>query len=73
MKKKILLPIGLSNFAKLIQHQIDGQLGYTFVDKSILIQAFLHSDADISLVTRPRRFGKTLNLSMLEHFFAPEV
>ena len=73
MKKKILLPIGISEFDKLIQHRDSENNPYTFVDKSLLIKAFIDAGSAISLVTRPRRFGKTINLSMLEHFFAPEV
>ena len=42
------------------------------VDKTRMIKDFLEGKK-ISLITRPRRFGKTLNLSMLQHFFATEV
>lgn len=60
-------PIGVSNFAGLIEG------GYTFVDKSLLIEDILQRGAAVTLITRPRRFGKTLNLSMLQHFFANRV
>ena len=73
MKNKILLPIGLSNFAQIIHHRDTEGNPYTIVDKSMLIKSFLDATSAISLVTRPRRFGKTMNLSMLEHFFAREV
>ena len=56
-------PIGLSNFPKLIREE------YSYVDKSLLIQSVLDSSAEVLLLPRPRRFGKTLNLSMLQAFF----
>ena len=60
MKK---LPIGISDFRKVIRDN-----NY-FVDKSMLIYELINSNAQISLLPRPRRFGKTLNLSMLRYFF----
>ncbi len=60
------LPIGQSNFRKIIDS------GFTLIDKSLLIRDILN-DTEVILITRPRRFGKTLNLSMLQHFFAKEV
>ena len=60
MKK---LPIGISDFRKVIRDN-----NY-FVDKSMLIHELINSNAQISLLPRPRRFGKTLNLSMLRYFF----
>ena len=57
------LPRGMSDFAKMVQQK------RCFVDKSLLIQEILHCDDDVVLITRPRRFGKTINLSMLQHFF----
>ena len=56
-------PIGLSDFPRLIRE------GYAYVDKSLLIQSVLDSPAQVLLLPRPRRFGKTLNLSMLRAFF----
>ena len=56
-------PIGLSDFPRLIRE------GYSYVDKSLLIQSVLDSSAQVILLPRPRRFGKTLNLSMLRAFF----
>ncbi len=61
MKKNI--QIGTSDFKKLIEGN-----NY-FVDKSMLIKEFIENGADIILTPRPRRFGKTLNLSMLRYFF----
>lgn len=66
MSNKINLPIGYSDFRTII----DG--GYDFVDKTLLIPEIING-AGVILITRPRRFGKTLNMSMLRHFFAPEV
>ena len=57
------LPIGISAFRKVIRDN-----NY-FVDKSMLIHELINSNAQISLLPRPRRFGKTLNLSMLRYFF----
>ena len=57
------IQIGTSDFKKLIKGN-----NY-FVDKSLLIKEFIENGADIILTPRPRRFGKTLNLSMLRYFF----
>jgi hypothetical protein len=57
------LPIGLSDFKKLRQRN------YYFIDKSELIAEIINENNDVILITRPRRFGKTLNLSMLKYFF----
>ncbi|MBV7276667.1 AAA family ATPase, partial [Clostridium sp. PL3] len=57
------LPIGIDDFEKLITR------GYYFVDKTLLIKDLLDNKADVNLFTRPRRFGKTLNISMLQYFF----
>jgi hypothetical protein len=60
------LGIGISDFRKIIEAD------YYYVDKSLFIKDVL-DDTEVILITRPRRFGKTLNLSMLKHFFAKEV
>lgn len=57
------LPIGVDNFEKLITR------GYYFVDKTLLIKDLLDKKGDVNLFTRPWRFGKTLNISMLQYFF----
>jgi hypothetical protein len=57
------LPVGLSDFKELL---IDD---YYFVDKSLLVKEVMQDGATVLLITRPRRFGKTLNLSMLDYFF----
>ena len=62
MNKKPL-PIGIDNFEKLIARE------YYFVDKTLLIKDLLDNKADVNLFTRPRRFGKTLNMSMLQYYF----
>ncbi len=46
---------------------------YTFVDKSLFIKAILQDPSQVILITRPRRFGKSLNMSMLQYFFAAQV
>jgi hypothetical protein len=62
MKRKPL-PIGISDFRKLIEG------GYAYVDKTLLIQEIIEHGAEVLLFPRMRRFGKTLNLSMLQYFF----
>jgi len=66
-------PIGISDFRKLIETRDSEGRPYLFVDKSLLIKEILDDLVEVKLFTRPRRFGKTLNLSMLHHFFAKEV
>ncbi|MEM7588679.1 MAG: AAA family ATPase [Myxococcota bacterium] len=53
------MPVGISNFAQLVQGD------YCFVDKSLFIKEILDAGDGVSLITRPRRFGKTINLNML--------
>lgn len=68
MNKLLRLPIGLENFGEIVSKKLD------FVDKSLLIKAVLDDvSTKVIVLTRPRRFGKTLNLSMLQHFFANEA
>ena len=62
MDKK-MLPVGLDSFEKI------RRLGYYYMDKTLLIQDVLTNRGDVNLFTRPRRFGKTLNMSMLWSFF----
>lgn len=66
MDKK-LLPVGIDDFKKLIDDN------YYYVDKTLLIKDLLDNLAAVNLFTRPRRFGKTLNLSMLRYFFERPV
>lgn len=60
MKK---LPIGIDNFEKVISQ------GYYYIDKTLFIKELIDSGAEATLIPRPRRFGKTLNLSMVRCFF----
>ncbi|MBN1045672.1 AAA family ATPase [Clostridium botulinum] len=62
MKLKAL-PIGVDNFEMLITR------GYYYIDKTLLIKDLLDNKASVNLFTRPRRFGKTLNMSMLQYYF----
>ena len=57
------MPVGKSDFAKL------RTAGDYYVDKTDLIRQITSSGAEVTLFTRPRRFGKSLNMSMLQHFF----
>jgi Predicted AAA-ATPase/PD-(D/E)XK nuclease superfamily len=62
------LPIGYDNFREIIENKLD------FVDKSLLIKEILNDKGTkVVVITRPRRFGKTFNLSMLHHFLAADV
>ena len=61
MKKAI--PIGVSDYERLRKED------YYFVDKSMMIQEFLSRKSIVTLITRPRRFGKTINMSMMAEFF----
>lgn len=56
------LPIGISDYVR-------AQSEYYYVDKTLLIKEFLDQKPLVSLFTRPRRFGKTLNMDMLRVFF----
>ena len=56
--------IGIQSFGKLIDNH------YFYVDKTYFIKEWWESGDDVTLITRPRRFGKTLNMSMLEQFFS---
>ena len=60
------LPIGVDNFEELITKD------YFFVDKTLFIRDLLDMKGEVNLFTRPRRFGKTLNMSMLRYFFEME-
>ena len=61
------LPMGCEDFRTLIDEK------FLFVDKTLLIKELIDDGTTVSLITRPRRFGKTLNLSMLRYFFAEKV
>ena len=62
------IPVGTYNFAKLLLQ------GNVFVDKSMFIKEFLAaSSGEVVLITRPRRWGKSLNMDMLQRFLSIEV
>ena len=62
MRKKAV-PVGIEDFERIINED------YYYVDKTMLIEELLINRAPVTLFTRPRRFGKTLNMSMLRYFF----
>ena len=57
------MPLGISDFEKIRTN------GYYYIDKTDLISQITTNRAEVTLFTRPRRFGKSLNMSMLQHFF----
>jgi len=63
-------PVGVSDFKKLVTYKnpISDQ-GYLFVDKSLFIKEIINDGSEVIVITRPRRFGKTINLSMLSYFY----
>ena len=63
MAEFIKLPVGIENFEKIRRD------GFYYVDKTGLIEQLLNNWGEVNLFTRPRRFGKTLNMSMLKYFF----
>ena len=67
MENLVRLPVGIENFQEIRQSD------YYYVDKTKLIEQLFMHGGKVSLVTRPRRFGKTLNMSMLRYFFSIET
>lgn len=63
MKEQLKLPIGVESFEEI---RTDG---FYYVDKTKLIEELLNQWGKVNLFTRPRRFGKSLNMSMLRSFF----
>ena len=61
--KDMNIPVGVSDFEKIRNG------GFYYIDKSGLITRILKEKAEVTLIARPRRFGKTLGMSMLESFF----
>lgn len=55
--------VGIQSFGEVIERNC------FYVDKTNFIKEWWESEDDVTLITRPGRFGKTLNISMLEHFF----
>ena len=64
--KRKTMPIGVDDFREIVRKN------YCFVDKTRFIKEILDGHSKVTLITRPRRFGKTLNLSMLRYFFSLE-
>ena len=60
---KLKIPTGIMNYRELRTNN------YYTVDKTLMIQDFLERGSKVTLLTRPRRFGKTLNMNMLQTFF----
>ncbi len=63
MENKLILPTGIEDFKEI---RTDG---YYYVDKTALVEQVFDKRNKVTLFTRPRRFGKTLNMSMLRYFF----
>ena len=63
MGKKLKLPVGIEDFKEIIQED------FYYIDKTKLLEQLLDRWGKVNLFTRPRRFGKTLNMSMLRYFF----
>ena len=63
METRIKLPVGIESFEEIRKYE------YYYVDKTLLIEQVLEEGSKVKLFTRPRRFGKTLNMSMLKAFF----
>ena len=63
MTNNLKLPVGIDSFEKIRKN------GFYYVDKTKLIEQLLEQWGEVNLFTRPRRFGKTLNMSMLRYFF----
>ncbi len=63
MEGKQRLPIGIDDFRKLREN------GFYYVDKTLMIKDFIEIQDEVALIARPRRFGKTLNMTMLREFF----
>ena len=61
--RKPKLPTGIDNFKKIRNGN------YYYVDKTSLVEQILNNGSEVTLFTRPRRFGKSLNMSMIQHFF----
>ena len=61
--KNLNIPVGISDFEKIRNDK------FYYVDKTRLVTELLNTKAEVTFITRPRRFGKTLGMSMLESFF----
>ena len=63
MASRLKLPVGIENFEEI------RKFGFYYMDKTKLIEQLVETGGKVTLFTRPRRFGKTLNMSMLRAFF----
>lgn len=63
MQRQKMLPVGVEDFRDIIQGN------FYYVDKTKLLERLLETGGKVNLFTRPRRFGKSLNISMMKHFF----
>ena len=63
MTIKTKLPVGIEDFKRIRSED------FYYIDKTGLIRELLENEAYVNLFTRPRRFGKSLNMSMLKYFF----
>ena len=63
MENTLKLPVGIDSFDKIRKN------GFYYIDKTGLIEQLVQLGGEVTLFTRPRRFGKTLNMSMLRSFF----
>ena len=67
MERKKRIPVGIEFYKRMIEKD------YYYVDKTLLIKDILDQGGQVTLFTRPRRFGKTLALTMLRTFFEAEI
>ena len=63
MVSTLKLPVGIDSFEKIRRNK------FYYIDKTKLIEQLVETGGEVTLFTRPRRFGKTLNMSMLKSFF----
>ena len=63
MVSTLKLPVGIDSFEKIRRNN------FYYIDKTKLIEQLVETGGEVTLFTRPRRFGKTLNMSMLKAFF----
>lgn len=67
MPEKKKFPVGIDNFEKIIKNH------FYYVDKTEMIRSLIRNWSEVNLFTRPRRFGKSLNMNMLQTFFEIET
>jgi hypothetical protein len=63
------IPIGVDNFKELV----NPELNHLYIDKTLMLKELIDKGTKVSLIIRPRRWGKTINMSMIQHFFSPMV